>query len=609
MNLVHDNLDRIAYATELSMAAGVKSELLDLYKEVKDEIQKLKITIENGKFSMDYVDQLAAALNKVAGAFPRGYGTNERGTITLQDEEKATQKRQQERDQQQIAEALQHFKATATFFTRVAFFNRDLVIIGANGSGKTSLARHLTTHIKTNGILVSAQRILKLPAYESIRSYSTTSEQVKAIQLPDEELENRHNFADEFGILIEHLLADDSRALKQNRSQRENLLPPPTKLQVLLMIWNGLFSHLQLDLPDDINIQAKKESLAFHVSEMSDGEKVALFLIAHVLLCPENGFVIVDEPEMYLHATIHKKLWDRLEAERHDATFIYFTHDLDFAASRANAKKLWLKSFAYADNFQLEEIPTNVIPQALLMELLGSRQDILFCEGDIGSLDEQVYSVLFPSYTIKPVGGCLSVINYTKAFNKIPEANRKAVGIIDGDYISIQRAQSLHNESVYVIKVPDVENLLLDEAILVELSKECPKAFQPVEKTKSDILKKLRNERNEEIAKYVSAKVDHYFKDTNMTYGRNLNAVKLNYDSFIRNIDIERWSLERGEQIDKVIAEEDYFGAIQIFKNKNLISIVKANFGLRNLPHKAIDLLKRSENLKAALRKHFPVIL
>jgi ABC-type cobalamin/Fe3+-siderophores transport system ATPase subunit len=607
-NQIPDLVDRITLARELGVEASVKPDLLELYDKVESKLSNLKSTIESNNFSNEYTNQLAKDLDRLAVAFPGSYGSGERPPVKLKDEEKIIHKNQQERLQTKIEEALAQFNSTFSFFSNLDFLNKDLVIVGANGSGKTSLARHLTTHIKSNGILVSAQRILQLPVYESIRSYATTADHVKWIQLPNEELATRHNIAEEFGILIEHLLADDTRALKQNRNQRDDPFPPPTKLQVLLMMWNGLFSHLQLTLPDDINIGTVKNSLAFHVSKMSDGEKVALFLIAHVLLCPEKGFVIVDEPEMYLHPTIHKELWDRLETERCDAIFIYFTHDLHFASSRVKAKKLWLKSFSYPDQFHLEEIPRNEIPQALLMELLGSRQDILFCEGEIGSLDERVYGILFPNYTIKPVGGCLSVINFTKAFNKIPETSRKAVGIIDGDYISIQRAQSLQSESIFVLKVPDVESLLLDEAILVQLGKESSKDFDPVEKTKSDILKKLNEERNEEIAKYVSAKVDHYFKDTNVSSGRNLDAVMSNYNNFIKNIDIESWSQERGARIDKVIAEKDYFGAIQIFKNKNLISIVKANFGIKDLPHRAIDLLQRSDSLKAELRKHFPVM-
>lgn len=601
MNLIHMIMDRIAFAKELSLAAGVKQELLDLYSLVEGELTNLKSTIESNDFSMNYTHKLARDLDKLASAFPRGYGVDRR-PVVLQESEISIFKNQQERDQPDIEKALQQFKTTASFFTKIDFFNRDLVIVGANGSGKTSLGKRLSTHIKGNGILVSAQRVLKLPAYDSIRSYSTTIDHVKSIQLPDEELTSQWNLANEFGVLIEHLLADDSRTLKQNRSRRDNTLPPPTKLQVLLMMWNSLFSHLQISLPDDINMEARKESLAFHVSEMSDGEKVALFLIAHVLLCPENGFVIVDEPEMYLHPTIHKKLWDKLESERSDVIFLYLTHDLEFASSRINAKKLWLKSFQYPDSFGLEEIPSNEIPQTLLMELLGSRQDILFCEGELGSLDEQIYSILFPSHTIKPVGGCLSVINFTKAFNKIPMSNRKAIGIIDGDYISQQRIQSLQADCVFALEIPHIENLLLDEAILLRLAKELMQD-QGVKDVQKRIFKKLKYERDIEVAKYVSAKVEHYFKDSNVVLGKNTDTIKSNFESFISEVDIDRWSDERAHEIDKILLAEDYASALKVFKNKGLASIGKSVFRVQDFNRKAIEILKRHNDLQSQLRK------
>jgi hypothetical protein len=607
MNLIHMIMDRIAFARELSLAAGVKQELLDLYGLVESELTNLKSTIESNDFSMNYTNKLAKDLDKLASAFPRSYGVDRR-PVTLQESEISTFKNQQERDQPDIEKALQQFKTTASFFTKLDFFNRDLVIVGANGSGKTSLAKHFTTHIKNNGILISAQRILKLPAYNSIRSYAATADHVKEIQLPVEVSISRHNLIDEFGILIEHLLADDNRVLKQNRRHRDNPLPPPSKLQVLLMMWNSLFSHLQISLPDDINIEARKESLAFHVSEMSDGEKVALFLIAHVLLCPENGFVIVDEPEMYLHPTIHKKLWDKLESERSDLVFIYLTHDLEFASSRIDAKKLWLKSFEYPDGFELEEIPSNEIPQTLLMELLGSRQDILFCEGEIGSLDEQIYSILFPGYTIKPVGGCLSVINFTKAFNRLPMSNRKAIGIIDGDYISKQRLDLLQSEGIFPLRVPDVENLLLDEMILLKLELELGGKGDQASKTKKDILKMLKREREIEISKYASAKVDHYFKDTNVPSAKTLASIKTNYEEFIKEIDIDRWAYERREQIDNVITSNDYNGALKIFKGKGLISLAGKNFNIKNFNKRVMTLIKGDKALQDLLRKQFPNI-
>lgn len=608
LRLLNDLLtNQIIYARELGKAADVNEEQFRLYAEIETELKRIRFTIESNNFLTEYANQLTRELEKLKAAFSVGYGSDDRSPIVLQKEqEKATFKRQQEEKEVKIKLAFEELKISSDFFIKLDFLNRDIVIVGANGSGKTSLAKYITTHIKKNGILVSAQRVLTLPAFDSIRSYTITVDQVKSIQLPNEEFADRRDLEKEFRILMEHLLADDSKALKQNRSQRDNPQPPTTKLQTLLTMWNSLFSHLQISLPDDINIEATKDSFAFHVSEMSDGEKVALFLIAHVLLCPENGFIIVDEPEMHLHPTIHKKLWTKLESERTDAIFIYLTHDLEFASSRIDAKKLWLKSVRYPDGFELEEIPKNEIPQTLLMELLGSRQDVLFCEGDIGSLDEQIYSILFPDYTIKPVGGCLAVINFTKAFNRLPISSRKAIGIIDRDYISQKRIDSLQSENVFPLSVPDVENLLLDEAVLERLSEDLVGNGNPVTGTRNDILTMLERERAIQVSKFVAAKVDHYFKDTNVSSGKTLASISANYKSFIQEIQIERWAKERAELIDNVIANSDYNGAIKIFKGKGLASIAARNFGVKNFNQRVIALIRGNKELQDLLRKQFP---
>jgi len=602
-DLVYTILDRISYARKLSKAAGVKQELFDLYDYVELELNNLKSTIESNDFSMEFVNKLAKDLNNLLSAFPRF--SSDPVPITLKESDVHIFKSQQERDQPKIEKALEQFKSTASFFTKLDFLNRDLVIVGANGSGKSTLARNLADNFPKKSTLISAQRILMIPEFSKIRSHSLTLEQLESIQQRTDHETNLREFSEEFSILIEHLIADDSRTLKQNRNRGKNPLLLPTKLQIFSSLWNSLFSHLQVSLPDDVNIEAKNQSVSFHVSGMSDGEKVALFLIAHVLLCPVNGFIIVDEPEIYLHPTIHKRLWDKLESERSDITFIYLTHDLEFASSRVNAKKLWLRSFKYPDYFELEEIPKNEIPQTLLMEILGSRQDILFCEGEIGSLDEQIYSILFPSYTIKPVGGCLSVINFTKAFNKLPMSSRKAIGIIDGDYISKQRLDVLQSERIFPLYVPDVENLLLDEEILLKLELEQTVKAGQATKTKKEILIMLQRERETEISKYVSARVDHYFKDSHVSLGKSLPIIKANYKNFMQEIDIDIWAKERAELIDKVIANNDYSGAIKIFKGKGLSSIAAKNFSIKNFNQRVVMLIKKDNELQDLLRKQF----
>ena len=66
---------------------------------------------------------------------------------------------------------------------------------------------------------------------------------------------------------------------------------------------------------------------------MSDGEKLVFYLIGAVLCAPENALLIIEEPEVLLHDSIKNPLWDEVEAMRPDCTYVYLTHDIDFAAA------------------------------------------------------------------------------------------------------------------------------------------------------------------------------------------------------------------------------------------------------------------------------------
>jgi predicted ATP-dependent endonuclease of OLD family len=49
-------------------------------------------------------------------------------------------------------------------------------------------------------------------------------------------------------------------------------------------------------------------------------------LIGEVLCAPEKSIIIIDEPEMHIHVSLIKHLFDLIEAERPDCAFIYLTH-------------------------------------------------------------------------------------------------------------------------------------------------------------------------------------------------------------------------------------------------------------------------------------------
>ena len=107
------------------------------------------------------------------------------------------------------------------------------------------------------------------------------------------------------------------------------------------------------------------------------------YLIGEVLCAPEKSIIIIDEPEMHIHVSLIKRLFDLIENERPDCVFIYLTHSIDFAFSRQNAKKIWAKS--YEDGKWDYEILNEAmpIPEQLYLEVLGSRLPVIFIEGDV----------------------------------------------------------------------------------------------------------------------------------------------------------------------------------------------------------------------------------
>ena len=109
---------------------------------------------------------------------------------------------------------------------------------------------------------------------------------------------------------------------------------------------------------------------------MSDSEKLVFYLIGAALCACPNALLVIEEPETLLHNSIKNQLWDEIEAIRPDCTFVYLTHDIDFATSRSDSKRIWIRSYD-ADHsvWDYELIESNEsFPEEVYMEILGSRK-------------------------------------------------------------------------------------------------------------------------------------------------------------------------------------------------------------------------------------------
>src|SRR5699024_1025283 len=140
---------------------------------------------------------------------------------------------------------------------------------------------------------------------------SSTADQLKQAQTRDKTNTNNREFnhlRQEFGIVLKNLLAENTAAGNLYRKKSIELVeqgkspekPKLTNLDKTLSIWNSLIDHRSIECEDGMNITAKSNSSRnYPAIKMSDGEKVMLYLIGQVLQAPQDGFIVVDEPEMY----------------------------------------------------------------------------------------------------------------------------------------------------------------------------------------------------------------------------------------------------------------------------------------------------------------------
>ena len=166
-----------------------------------------------------------------------------------------------------------------------------------------------------------------------------------------------------------------------------------------------------------------------------------------------------------------------------------------------------------------------------MLELLGSRKTILFCEGEKGKIDENIYQHLFPVNTIMPIGNCTSVINYTRAYNKLSNTYSKAFGIIDADFHETAEIEKLKQDNIFTYNVAEPENLFLNSSFLSLLAKQLMKEeVVNIEAIQTDIIAKFQADKEIQNSNYLSAKINYHFLASHVKKGNTKSKV---YDKAI----------------------------------------------------------------------------
>lgn len=520
---------------------------------------------------------------------------------------------------------------TYAFYKKLGFAQKNTVIVGANGCGKTSLANLLKRKLDIrDGIVIPAQKLLILPKFSNtpnLASAKTYFEQYQndiltdkvtfdAKQMEDFEYTLAKRYGSEMVKVLGILLGERQVMINKGAAKVKegyNIVFDDIKstLDDVMVIWNELIGHRQLDCDENNSLQIKYGGNSYDAHEMSDGERVIIYHTGRVLLAPKNSLIIVDEPEIHLHKSIANKLWDNLETRRKDCTFIYFTHDLDFASSRI-AQKGWIKEFRYPNNWMIELIEDNDIPEELQLKLIGSRKKILFCEGDTQkSIDKWLFEILFPDYTIQPVGTCKSVIAYTKAYNRLKNAPVKAYGLIDRDFRNDEQLNKLESESIYSYSVAEIENLFLVEDFIVKFAQYKHEIID-INDIKDKVIQAANNSIESQLAAYITNAINYTFTESHIKRADTKDKIAINFAEFTNSVNIEELYINQKQKMEKIISERNYTELIKIVNNKGLLNCVSKAFNYekqKDYIEKALSYLKEEETGRIVLKSYFPKCL
>lgn len=488
----------------------------------------------------------------------------------------------------------------------------SLLFVGANGSGKTRLGTwiEIQSPQKDKVHRISAQKSLTMP--DNITPMSLERAE-KDLLFGNAEGQWAHKIGhkwqgkpaisllNDYQKLMVYLFSDhteeSAKYLAWSKASTERVEPPVTKLDLVKNIWEKILPHRELVI-GGLKIQTKvsgTQENPYSSSEMSDGERVIFYLIGQCLVAPKDGIIVIDEPELHLHKSVQAPLWSEVEKLRPDCLFVYLTHDVDFAAAKETAKRIWLKSFD-GQNWELEIIKEDEnLPDDLLLEVLGSRKPVVFVEGENGSYDVSFYREVFSNHLVIPRGSCTQVIQSVRALKANSQMHHLDVyGLIDRDRRVKHEIDALEKDSIFTLDVAEVENLFCTKEILAIVSKRLERDSESDFKTVSSyIFKRLNEELETQISLRVVSEIKYRLNNLDEK-AKGSEGLTSALQKLLNGINVNSIYSDSEKEFKRVIDGNDYEGLLQLYNRKSLAAQVSTALGLANgsLPELVVRLVR-----------------
>ncbi|WP_293348671.1 MULTISPECIES: AAA family ATPase [unclassified Microcoleus] len=353
----------------------------------------------------------------------------------------------------------------------------NLFIMGANGSGKSSLMQHLYMLHYNHVRRISAHR----QTWFSSNTMDLSSQQKKDfenhIRSGDTNLDSRwkDNFPSQrASIAIYDLIdAENVRARSiasavdsQNIEYAKTLAKEDAPIKMINELLRLSNIPIEISVGENDQVVASKcRGSYYSVAELSDGERNALLIAANVLTVKSGTLVLIDEPERHLHRSIISPLLTLLFSKRADCAFIVSTHDTMLPLDNPSARTLLIRGCTYAGSsvsgWDADIVPPETeIDDDIKKDILGARRKMLFIEGTERSLDKPLYSLVFPNVSIIAKSSCRDVEHTVSSIRDSANLHWvHAFGIVDNDRRPETDINRLKEKGIYALPVFSVESI------------------------------------------------------------------------------------------------------------------------------------------------------
>ena len=355
-----------------------------------------------------------------------------------------------------------------------------LFLMGANGTGKSTLIHYINNRFNDRAHFIPAHRQTWMESNSVTMSSHDKQDTEWNIRQGTSRADARfrdHYSGARVSLAIAQLLAaeaardhDIAIAVESRKTKRARKIirQRPSHLRTISALLQSSGMPISVGAHNGEELRAVQIGQEYGIDQLSDGERSAFLLAASILTADEGTLFLLDEPERHLHRSIASRLIASLVAKRSDCAFVISTHDITLPSKKEDAQIILLRDVQFSNGEAIAWDAT-LLPQGesiddqVMRDILGSRRKLLFVEGTDGSLDIELYRIAFSNeedIDVVPKGGHRSVESSVKAIRESGAFHwLEAFGIVDRDGRGDDAVTELRKTGVYALGVYSVESV------------------------------------------------------------------------------------------------------------------------------------------------------